>query len=174
MAPGQPYKSCFLVAYGKLDAMRLTAKLWLEPPEPKEHEFPRFPLHVPELLAISARGCWTTNLQLLPVISAFETLCLHFRRDFPPACQLGGGGGRWKARSFAPTPSPRIPPGGHAWAGSSRVPRGSHPSLLFCSALPPLFFLLPRCVSTSVGRGDVPARLITVCLPEFPGVIPPG
>lgn len=45
-----------------------------------------------------------------------------------------------------------------------------------CSPAVPslLLFLLSRCISTSVGCSIVPARLITVCSPEFPCGIPAG
>lgn len=73
-------------------------------------------------------------------------------------------------RSFSPAASPRIPPGHVGREQQSAL--GSHRS---SPALLSLFlFILPRCISTSVGRGDVPAWLITACLPEFPRAIPAG
>lgn len=57
----------------------------------------------------------------------------------------------------------------HSWALLTKEQHRAQASIPPSSSfLPLLLFLLPRCISTSVRHGSVPARLITFCLPEFP------
>lgn len=128
------------------------AKLWLEPPELRSVEFPVSHFKCPRMLGDQTAA--PTHSQ-----RAFATLCLHFLGVLPLPTSWEEDEEEEGTAALSDAPSP------HPLACMEQQCPG-YPSLP-CSPLPP-HFLLPRCVSASVGCGSVPARLITICLPEFP------
>lgn len=165
LARGQADKSCFLVAFRKPSMTCLTAELWLEPPKPRSTNVPishsKCRPSLPEgagqpnsssnslsvLLRLSA--CISMGILLLPNSwEEEESAATHLTAPLQPLHLL------------------KSPPS--TWGGTLGRHRSS-------PALPSLLlFLLSRCISASVGCSSVPARLITVCLPEFPCGIPAG
>lgn len=128
LAPGQQYKSCFLVAYGKPGAMRLTAKLWFEPPKLRSTNFP---------MSSSKRlSCWPSLPKDAgqPNSSSYRlSVLLKLSACISQGILLLPTGWEEKEGTAAPSHPLRLlasPPG--AWARSSREPWAAvAPLLLF-------------------------------------------